>query len=93
MKLETFYQPAKTDPIFKDGKDRQMAYTQVFKGSDVGSKVLEDLLWECGLGRTAFNNSSDSQTYFNLGKQNLGFHILNLLGCKLERKERRVTDD
>ena len=93
MKLETYYKPAKTDPIFNDEKDKQQAYIQVFKGSEIGTKVLEDILWECSLGRIAFHNTSDSQTYFNLGKQNIGYHILTMMNCKMQKHTRRVTDD
>lgn len=72
---------------FKDIADRQNAYRELFQGSDLGKIVLEDLFDECAIHRTAFCKGDDPQTNVNLGKQLIGYHILNLLNIQLQEIE------
>jgi len=78
------YRIEREEPVFADINCRQIAYRELFLNSDLGKSILKDLLNECSIGRTAFNNDSSEQTYYNLGKQHIGYHINNLLNIQLQ---------
>jgi hypothetical protein len=82
------YHAKKKPAPFKDIKERQDAYKQVF-AQGLGALVLEDLLNEAAISRTAFAQTQE-QTNYNLGKQHIGYHILNLL--QLDLKEGLYND-
>lgn len=75
------YKAEKKPGKFSTIKDRQEAYKEVF-GKGLGAMVLEDLLIETAVHRTAFAGNAE-QTNYNLGKQHIGYHITNLLQLNL----------
>lgn len=77
----------KEEPVFADINCRQLAYKELFLGSDLGKSVLKDLLQECSIKRTAFNKDGVEQTHLNLGKQLIGYHLMNILNIQLQEIE------
>jgi hypothetical protein len=71
-------------PIFGDMAERQSAYKDLFTGSENGKKVLQDILRECSVDRPAFCKGDESQSFVNMGKQMVGYHIMKLLQLQLE---------
>jgi hypothetical protein len=61
-----------------DAQARYDDYNEVYK-TPQGKRVLDDLLYYAAVDRTAFCMKADNQTFFNLGKQSMGYHIMNVL--------------
>lgn len=81
------------EPAFKGAKEKRDAYRQLFSTRE-GEKVLQDLLRECSMERNAFNKDHASQTNFNLGKQCVGYHIVNLMyNIEFKPTEKEDNDD
>lgn len=76
------YKIKQNESVFKDIKERQSAYQEVF-GTDVGKMVLEDLLSFSAVDRSAFNQENKEQTFLNLGKQLMGYHLQRILTIEL----------
>ncbi|MCH2038135.1 MAG: hypothetical protein MK137_06045 [Rickettsiales bacterium] len=74
------------EPIFKDLKERQDAYRELFERTPLGKKVLEDLLQFSGVDRSAYTEDAN-QTHINLGLQMMGYHLKNTLDVELIEKE------
>ena len=83
------YRAEKKPPVFKNIADRQNAYRELFQSTDLGKRMLEDILRECAVGRSAFCKGDDHQTNVNLGKQLVGYHIMELLNIQLQE----INDD
>ena len=67
----------------KDQKEVRDAYDRVFNSPD-GSIVLNHLLGEvCGLSRVSLPND-DKLVFKDLGKQQVGYEILNILNPNKE---------
>lgn len=62
----------------KEFQRRKAAYKRVYETLE-GKEVLDDILYYTAINRTAFCLQSDTQTHFNLGKQSIGYHIINIL--------------
>jgi hypothetical protein len=61
-----------------DVQSRYEDYAKVYNTPE-GKRVLNDLLYYTAVDRTAFCMKADNQTFFNLGKQSMGYHIMNVL--------------
>jgi hypothetical protein len=61
-----------------DAKARYTDYNKVYETPE-GKRVIDDLLYYASIDRTAFCMKADNQTFFNLGKQSMGYHIMNVL--------------
>ncbi len=79
----------------KDRKEyarRSDDYKELYK-TDLGKRVLDDILYYAAIDRTAFSNRGNEQTYFNLGKQSVGYHIMNNLSDQLFTQQTTTTEE
>ena len=79
----TNYKSKPIPPVFKDMKTRESAYKDLFLNTNLGRDVLKDLLQETAVTRTAFNRETN-QAFMNMGKQTIGYHLINLLNIQLQ---------
>lgn len=65
-------------------------YNKVYNTPE-GKRVLDDLLYHAAVDRTAFCMKADNQTFFNLGKQSMGYHIMNVLSTEPKKPQQTTT--
>lgn len=67
-----------------DDKQRQSKYKELFLRTPLGKEVLEDILYQAGLHRSAYSKDSGQRDY-NLGRQHVGYDILNLMKADMRK--------
>ncbi|MBY0356262.1 MAG: hypothetical protein K2Q12_11130 [Rickettsiales bacterium] len=68
---------------FKDAQERQRAYRALFD-SEVGVRVLNDLLDFAMVAKSPYVPGDIHQTYIHIGRQELGRHILMYLEVQID---------
>jgi len=57
-------------------------YRRLFLGSDIGKRVLTDLLQYCGVLRPIVQIGNSDETIYNAGKQSVGLLLMDILDTR-----------